>query len=80
MGLAPSVTREGDIICVLLGYSLPVILRPVEDHYLLAICFVYGLMYGEALQDFVEGKAVLEEFAIRYVSTFEQRTTRCRRC
>lgn len=65
MGLAPPTTKEGDIVCVLLGYEVPVILRQVEDHYVfIGDCFVYGQMDGEALVDFMEGKAVLEEFNI----------------
>jgi Heterokaryon incompatibility protein (HET) len=66
MGLAPCVVQEGDIVCVLLGYSVPVILRLVGDHYLfVGDCFAYGLMDGEALLDFAEGKAVLQEFTIQ---------------
>jgi len=65
MGLASSGTKAGDIVCVVLGHSVPVILCQVEDYYLLVgDCFVYGLMDGEALQDFVEGNVVLEEFTI----------------
>jgi hypothetical protein len=65
MGIAPPATKEGDIVCVLLGHRVPVILRQVEDHYIfIGDCFVYGLMDGEALQDFMEGKAVLQEFNI----------------
>jgi hypothetical protein len=65
MGLAPPGTKIGDIVCVLLGYKVPIILRQVEDHYLLVgDSFVYGLMDGEALQDFIEGNVVLTEFTI----------------
>jgi hypothetical protein len=65
MGLTPYAVKEGDIVCVLLGYEVPVILRPVGDHYVfLGDCFVYGLMDGEALRDFIEGKVVLKEFTI----------------
>jgi hypothetical protein len=65
MDLVLSATQEGDIVFVLLSYQVPVILRLVEDYYIfISYCFVYRLMDGEALQDFKEGKAVLEEFAI----------------
>ena len=32
MGLRPTDTREGDVICVLLRYSVPVILRLIKDN------------------------------------------------
>ena len=65
MGLAPSVAREGDLFCVLLGSSVPVLLRIVESHYVLVgECFVLGFMDGEALQDVDDGNAVLQEFEI----------------
>lgn len=34
-GLAPPRTQKGDLICVFLGGSYPLILRPVDDHYIM---------------------------------------------
>lgn len=52
LGLAPSASSVGDLICVLYGCHAPVILRPSEDsnlHTLIGDAYVHGLMDGEAL-------------------------------
>jgi hypothetical protein len=53
IGLAPSSTCVGDLICVLYGCHAPVILRRSKDfqtHTLIGDAYVHGLMDGEALQ------------------------------
>ncbi|KAF5681214.1 heterokaryon incompatibility protein [Fusarium heterosporum] len=47
-GLAPSETKEGDVICVLLGTNVPLLLRPVSaDQFRLAgECCIHGLQDG----------------------------------
>lgn len=65
IGFAPRGTKVGDIICVLLGHSVPIVLRPKGDYYsYVGQCSVYGLMDGEAVQEFTYGNAVLTEFTI----------------
>jgi len=53
IGLAPSDTRVGDIIAILLGCSTPLALRPSSrepDHYtVVGECFVYGVQDGNML-------------------------------
>lgn len=51
LGLAPSGTRVGDVLCVLLGCDFPVILRPAGDHtyQVIGTCYAHGLMNGEAI-------------------------------
>ena len=66
MGLAPSVSRPGDEVCVIFGCPVPFIVRRLEarkrwmdsgevieeKHYVLVgECYAYGLMDGEALGD-----------------------------
>ena len=65
MGLAPSISRPGDEICIIFGCPVPFIIRPLEvrkpwmdtgemeqKHYvLIGECYAYGLMDGEALED-----------------------------
>jgi len=60
LGLAPQAIKQGDKICILLGCSSPVMLRPVDDHYiLLGSAYVDGYMTGEALN-----KVEIQEFKI----------------
>jgi hypothetical protein len=49
-GLAPDATDVGDMICILFGCRVPVILRPIDDHFvILGAAYVDGLMQGAAL-------------------------------
>lgn len=72
VGMAPRQAGKGDVICVLLGCSVPVVLRPyrgAEDkdedlaglYEFIGECYVDGFMNGEAL---VLGKPV-EDFTLR---------------
>jgi hypothetical protein len=54
-GLAPKRTREGDMICILYGCSVPVILREHSTdrdvfYELIGEAYVHGLMDGEAME------------------------------
>lgn len=52
-GLCPPRTKEGDIICILHGCSVPVVLRPTADGMeLVGEAYVHGIMDGEALEGF----------------------------
>jgi hypothetical protein len=58
VGLGPSKTKEGDIIAILYGCSVPVILRPVHgdsattrSYEFLGEAYIYGKMDGEAIDD-----------------------------
>ena len=52
-GLGPSRAREGDLLCILFGCSVPVILRKHSDrvigefYSLVGECYIYGIMDGE---------------------------------
>jgi hypothetical protein len=53
-GLAPAQAKQGDIVCILFGCSVPVLLRrkgqfPNCYHELIGECYVYGMMDGEAM-------------------------------
>ncbi|KAF8856778.1 hypothetical protein BDZ45DRAFT_745097 [Acephala macrosclerotiorum] len=54
MGLGPEGTREDDIVCVLLGCSVPVILRTSESNsgefYLVGKAYVHGAMDREVIE------------------------------
>jgi Heterokaryon incompatibility protein (HET) len=64
-GLGPVNTKDDDIIVVLPGFSIPVLLRKVDSHYVhIGACFVLGLMEGEAGERVRSGKAHVQEFEI----------------
>jgi hypothetical protein len=51
-GLAPWSTQAGDLVCVLLGCSIPVVLRPVKDYcVLVGEVYVDHFMQVEAVKD-----------------------------
>lgn len=55
IGLAPTGTRLGDIVCIVLGSSFPVVLRPATNSdghrtwLVVGVCYVHGLMDGETI-------------------------------
>jgi len=51
IGLGPSESKTGDIICVLLGCPVPMILRPngEEKFFVVGECYCHGIMDGAAL-------------------------------
>jgi hypothetical protein len=50
IGLVPEGAKEGDLIAILFGCSVPVVLRPEEDHYILiGQSYIHGLMDGQNL-------------------------------
>jgi hypothetical protein len=52
LALAPDAVKQGDKVCILLGCSLPVILRPIDNHYIFIGCaYVDGYMTGEAMEN-----------------------------
>jgi hypothetical protein len=70
IGFARSALRPGDIICVLPTSSMPIALRRSGDYYVfVSLCFVLGIMDGEALQPPSNGSLneewSWEEFVIR---------------
>lgn len=65
IGLCPAVAEPGDIICILLGCHVPVVLRPLNGHYiLLGWAYVHDYMYGKAMDELAEGKFQLQSFEI----------------
>jgi hypothetical protein len=65
IGLAPNAAREGDFVCVLLGCSVPVVLRREMDHYIfVGDCYMHGIMNGEAIAMVLSGDLNFEYFVI----------------
>lgn len=51
IGLGPSSTERGDLICILYGCKKPLVLRPQGEHFVVVgECYVHGLMFGEAME------------------------------
>ncbi|KAF7540981.1 hypothetical protein G7054_g975 [Neopestalotiopsis clavispora] len=66
VGLAPPAVCEGDIVCLLEGFTIPCLLRRVGgDFVLVGSCYVNGLSDGEPLQLLKDGGIKLEMFDIR---------------
>jgi len=73
MGLAPSETQDGDIVCIFLGAPVPFILREEQDHFNLAgECYVQGVMRGKVISSLgisdktaEESGAHLERFVLQ---------------
>ncbi|KAE9366265.1 HET-domain-containing protein [Stipitochalara longipes BDJ] len=64
-GLGPQGLKEGDNVCVLFGSKAPLLLRKIEDHFILVgECFVLGMMNGEVAEK-VKNGATVTTFEIR---------------
>jgi hypothetical protein len=65
VGAAPWNSKEGDVVCVLLGCSYPVILRREDDHYvLIGEAYIDDFMNGNAIDGLENGEFVLGTFEI----------------
>ena len=58
-GLAPNAVEVNDIICILLGCSVPVVIRKhgegAEQYYkFIGEAYIYGMMDGEALEQYAQ--------------------------
>jgi hypothetical protein len=68
MGMAPAEAQAGDAICILLGCSCPVMLRPYnhgEFYTLIGEAYMEGYMTGKGMDELEDGKYVLKDFEIR---------------
>lgn len=68
LGTAPRQARKGDLIYVLLGCSIPLVLRPVKTKIntfeLIGECYVDGYMNGEVFDDVAHGRCALEDICL----------------
>ena len=65
LGLGPPAALPGDLVCVLSGYTMPLVLRRVSAGYVLVgQCHVLGLMDGEGVQPIRDGRAKIMEFEV----------------
>jgi hypothetical protein len=65
MGLAHEEALAGDLICVLLGCSVPVVLRAIDSHYIhVSDVYLDGYMSGRAVGEADDGKLDFRDFEI----------------
>jgi len=65
LGVGPPGMQTTDIVSSLIGCKYPVVLRRQGSHFLLVgVCFISGLMYGEAFTGFEDGNVKIEEFEL----------------
>ncbi|TKA61995.1 hypothetical protein B0A55_10250, partial [Friedmanniomyces simplex] len=67
IGSSGTAVQAGDLVCVLVGCPNTVVLRKVQDHYIVVEpCFVHGFVYGELVQLVADGGCELQQtFEIR---------------
>jgi hypothetical protein len=62
---AYSGLQENDIVCILLGCSYPLVLRPCGENYkVISECYIYEIMAGEALSKLGDDDTPLEVFSL----------------
>jgi len=65
IALGPETVETGDIVCILLGCSVPVVLRPKDGHYIfLGEACVPGYMYGKAIEELEDVNSTLQSFEL----------------
>ena len=65
IGMGPASMELGDRIFVIPRCTAPVILKPRGDAFILkGLCFVQGIMDGEVMADFCEGRSQVESIKI----------------
>lgn len=67
--LSGGPARKGDVVCVLLGCSSPVVLRPcspdLSEYYFLCACAIEGIMRGEFMERCLQNSVPPQKFRIR---------------
>jgi Heterokaryon incompatibility protein (HET) len=65
LGVAPDTTCAGDLVVVFFGGRVPFILRQHESHHvILGECYVHGIMDGETISSWYEGRLEAKDFIL----------------
>ena len=65
LGYGPKWIEEGDLVCVIQNFRVPVLLRKVDDYYhFISLCFVLAIMDGEAAEMVERGDLFMRRFEI----------------
>ena len=64
LGWGPPHMEVGDIVCIILGYGMPVILRQVSENVYIYIgnCFVVVIMAREAMDGITADSPTIRDF------------------
>jgi hypothetical protein len=66
MGLALDTANIGDLVCILLGCSCPVVLRPKQNSFILVSdAYTQNYMHGKAMDELSDGSAELRWFTLQ---------------
>ena len=66
LGRLHAEPQEGDLVCVIFGCAMPMLLRPVEEHYqVLGEVYLNGIMNGEAMDALYRGEKESTTFELR---------------
>lgn len=65
IGLSPASAQAGDVVAVLVGCSVPILLRKTGEAWtVVGECYMHGVMYGEVWERVAEGALVLEDIEL----------------
>ena len=65
VGLGVSTCEPGDLVCILLGCSTPMIFRAKGEAFVLVgEAYLHGFMDGEAMKGLKEGRYVMRDFGL----------------
>jgi hypothetical protein len=65
IGLAPAGAREGDVVAVLVGCSVPIVLRKSGEGWsVVGECYLHGVMGGEVVRQVEAGELRLGDIAL----------------
>lgn len=63
--LVPKRAQEEDLISIFLGCSVPIILRPVGNHYtLIGEAYIHGIMKGKVMEKLDKENFKLQDFVM----------------
>jgi hypothetical protein len=65
VGVGPMHMRRGDAVAVLLGASMPVILRKAGERFTyVGECYIHGIMRGEVMAEVQSGQCQVEDIVL----------------
>lgn len=70
-GFGSPLVLPGDVICIIPTVQPPLIIRPIEGktltYQVIGFCYVYGLMYGDAMKQWAQDPTAVQSEMITLV-------------